>query len=141
MNPTANVLPTPAPSQGRAGRIALLTLQLLLAAIFIWGGINKLFGFQQEAEITANFAKFGVGPWFRYFVATLELVGGLGLLIPRLAGLAALLLMGVMTGAVITHLTVLPPWQVAFAPAIIGGLLSLIARARWPQTKALLGLR
>lgn len=141
MNPTLVSLSPPASRGQRAGRVALLTLQLLLAAVFIYAGVNKLLGLQQEQEITTNFAKFGLGPGFRYFVATLELVGGLGLLMPRLAGLAALGLLGVMTGAVIAHLTVLPPWQIAFAPATIGVLLALIARSRWPWTQALLGLR
>lgn len=109
MNPSVTFLPAPAPPRGRGGHIALLVLQLLLAAAFIYTGLNKLCGFQQEQEIAANFAKFGLGPWFQYLVGALELAGGFGLLVPRLAGLAALVLAGVMAGAVGAHLTVLPP--------------------------------
>jgi len=44
----------------------------------------------------------GADDWFRYMVGTLELAGGIDLLIPRLAGLAALGLTGVMVGATYT---------------------------------------
>jgi hypothetical protein len=43
-----------------------------------------------------------------------------------------------MIGAIITQLTVIDPvW--ALLPAVFGVVLALIARARWPQTKALVG--
>ncbi|HEV7933068.1 MAG TPA: DoxX family protein [Actinomadura sp.] len=59
------------------------------------------------------------------------------LLIPRLAGLAALGLIGLMAGAVITHLTVLEP-VFGVLPAGFAVLLALIARLRWPRTRALI---
>jgi putative oxidoreductase len=119
--------------------MTLWVLQVLLAVLFIYGGVNKLLGLQQEQEIATNFAKFGLGSWFRYFVAVLELVGGLGLLVPRLAGVAALWLIGIMTGAVIAHLTVLPPPMYAIGPLVLIVFFSFIAWGRWPQTRALLG--
>ena len=48
------------------------------------------------------FHQMGADDWFRYLVGTLELAGGIDLLIPRLAGLAALGLTGVMVGATYT---------------------------------------
>lgn len=143
--PTASSLAAPPAAAPAArswrrtlGRVALGTLQGLLALFFIYAGVNKWLGLQQEQEITTNFARFGLGPGFRYFVATLELVGGLGLLVPRWAGAAALWLMGVMAGAIISHLTVLPPAYFAIGPLVIMGLLGLIVRARWVPTRALL---
>jgi len=86
-----------------------------------------------------QFATIGLGQWFRYLTGTLELAGAIGLLIPRLVGPAAIGLAGVMVGAVITHLTVLPPASDAVGPVVLGIVFVLIAWGRWPQTKALLG--
>ena len=69
----------------------------------------------------------------------IEIAGAIGLLIPRLCGLAALGLVGVMVGAVIAHLTVLPPAYLALFPALFGVILGLIAWGRRSRTKALLG--
>lgn len=78
----------------------LLGLQFLLAALFLFFGIRKLIG--DEAAVQ-TFSEIGAGQWFRYLVGTLEISGAIGLLIPRLAGLAAIELTGVMTGAVATE--------------------------------------
>jgi uncharacterized membrane protein len=135
---TANeTLPVPAAARGRAGNITLWVLQVLLAAAFAFAGINKLFGLQEE--VVDNFNKMGVGAWFRYFVGALELAGAIGLLIPRLSGLAALGLAGVMVGASLTHLFVLPPAALALVPATLAALFGLIAWGRWPETTALVG--
>ncbi|HEU0087912.1 MAG TPA: DoxX family protein [Pseudonocardiaceae bacterium] len=123
---------------GRAVNITLWVLQVLLAAFFVFVGFIKLVGFQQEVEA---FAVIGLGQWFRYLTGALEVAGAIGLLIPRLSGLAALGLAGVMVGAVITHLTVLPPAAFALFPAFLCVVFGLIAWARWPQSKALAGSR
>lgn len=145
---TSTILPDPSalPAASRiarrrrtVGNVLLWVLQLLLGLFFVYGGLNKLLGLQQEQEIAANFAKFGLGPWFRYFVATLELLGGLGLLVPRLAGVAALLLAGVMFGAVVSHLTILKPALYASIPAVLVCLFVLIAVARRAEIRALVG--
>src|SRR6187549_731995 len=99
---SSHTLSSPSHTSGRALNITLWTLQLLLAAAFAFGGINKLLGLQQE--MVDNFAKLGIGVWFRQLIGVLELAGGIGLLIPRLSGLAALGLAGVMVGAVFIHL-------------------------------------
>lgn len=116
--------------RGRVADVVLWGLQALLAALFAFAGVNKLLGLQQE--MIDQFARIGAGVWFRYFVGAVELVGAIGLMIPRVSGLAALGLAGVMAGAVLAHLFVLPPVAVALVPATLGLLLGLIARARWP---------
>lgn len=78
----------------------LLGLQFLLAALFLFFGIRKLIGDEVAVQ---TFSEIGAGQWFRYLVGTLEISGAIGLLIPRLAGLAAIELTGVMTGAVATE--------------------------------------
>jgi putative oxidoreductase len=124
-------------TRGRVLNITLWVVQILLAALFAFAGINKLFGLQQE--MVENFEKMGAGLWFRYFVGALELAGAIGLLIPRLSGLAALGLAGVMVGAIFTHLFVLPPIALALVPAVLALLFGLVAWGRWPQTKAVAG--
>jgi putative oxidoreductase len=53
------------------------------------------------------FDDIGAGQWLRYVVGVLELAAAVGLLVPWLAGAAALGLIGLMTGALITHAVVL----------------------------------
>lgn len=128
----------PAATRGRGVNLTLWAVQLLMAAFFAFAAINKLFGLQQE--IVDNFVKIGAGSWFRYFVGVLELTGAIGLLIPRLSGVAALWLAGVMVGAILTHLTVLPPAYQAAVPAVLVVVFGLTAWGRWPETSVVLGL-
>jgi putative oxidoreductase len=133
---TTSTLAAPAAStRGRGASIALWALQILLAAAFAFGGLNKLFALQ--TEVVESFARMGFGVWFRYLVGALELAGAIGLLIPRLSGLAALGLAGVMLGAVGIHLVVLPPVALALVPGTIATVFLLIARARRSEIKAL----
>jgi uncharacterized membrane protein YphA (DoxX/SURF4 family) len=61
--------------------------------------------------LVQEFNQIGLGQWFRYFTGALEVVGAIGLLVPKLSWWAAVLLALVMIGAIIAHLTVLhiPP--------------------------------
>lgn len=134
------IAPRPVPAtRPLAATVALWAGQVLFAALFMFAGLNKLFGLQQE--VIDQFETIGAGVGFRYSTGALELAGGLGLLVPRLAGPAALGLIGVMAGAVVAHLTVLPPATLALAPVVLGALLGPIAWGRWPQTKALIAAR
>ena len=110
-----------------AARIALWVLQVLLGVFFVVAsGAPKLVG---ESTAVAMFTQIGLGQWFRYLVGVLEVAGGIGLLVPRTAGAAALGLVGVMVGATITNLTVLdnPFW---YTPVVLGVLAALIAVVR-----------
>ena len=122
----------PKPTPGRALNITLWVVQILLAALFAFAGINKLLALQPE--VVEGFTRIGLGQWFRYLTGGLELAGAIGLLIPRLAGPAALGLAGVMVGAVFAHVLALPPVALAVVPAVLFVLLVLIARARWTQS-------
>ncbi len=137
---TANITSTaPATARGRAADITLWVLQILLAAFFLLAAAApKLAGQQYAVEM---FTQIGPGQWLRYLVGALELAGAIGLLIPRLAGVAALGLSGVMVGAVLTQVLVLDSVVLALTPAFLGVVLGLIARARWPQTTAFAGKR
>jgi uncharacterized membrane protein YphA (DoxX/SURF4 family) len=113
--------------------ILLWTAQIALAAVFISVAVARLAGTAGTAE---TFEQIGLGQWFRYLTGAVELAGGIGLLIPRLAGAAALGLVGVMIGATITNFLVLSPAMSALTIPL-GVASALIAKARWPETKSL----
>jgi uncharacterized membrane protein YphA (DoxX/SURF4 family) len=118
----------PPATRRRGLDITLWVLQVLLAVFFIVASAApKLLGEQTAVEV---FTEIGAGQWFRYLVGVLELAGGIGLLIPRTAGLAALGLAGVMVGAVITQLFILDAPLIALTPAILFVLLVVIAWRR-----------
>jgi uncharacterized membrane protein YphA (DoxX/SURF4 family) len=106
ITPTARV--TAARLAIRAARPRRLTSTLLwaaqipLAAMFIAFGLAKLAGGQVQ-----EFDLIGAGQWMQYFVGAAELAGGIGLLTPWLAGLAAAGLAADMAGATIINGTVL----------------------------------
>jgi putative oxidoreductase len=124
----------PTAGRGRILNIALWTLQALLALMFAMAGLAKVGG---DPAMLEMFATIGIGQWFRYVVGALELAGAVGVLIPRLSGLAALGLVCLMVGATLTNLFVL-----GTSPLLTVGLLvvsALVAWGRWPKTRALAG--
>ena len=119
---TTNALP----ANSRKGRlITLWTLSGLVAVAFIGAGGTKLAGVPAMVEM---FAKVGLGQWFRYVTGLLELAGAIGLLIPRYAFYAAVLLAIVMVGAVIAEVTVIHDSPVP--PAVLLVLSGIIAWLR-----------
>jgi uncharacterized membrane protein YphA (DoxX/SURF4 family) len=80
--------------------VVLWVLQVLGAVSFALAGSQKLAG---APAMVALFAAIGLGQWFRLLTGTLEILGAVALLIPRLRALGALGLAGVMIGALITN--------------------------------------
>lgn len=111
-------------SGARVGNILLWVLQALLAAYFVYSGF-MLFG----DGFVGKFEEIGFGQWLRYLTGVLEIAGAIGLLLPRLCGLAALGLFGVMVGAVGTELFLLANGD-AVPPAILGLLALVVAYFR-----------
>ncbi|MBX3295791.1 MAG: DoxX family protein [Acidobacteria bacterium] len=103
-------------------------LQILLAVLFIMMGAQKLMG---EAEVAANFVRWGMPSFMLPLIGALEVAGGLGLLIPRLAGLAAAGLIPVMIGALFTHLSH-GEMDMAPVPFVVLIVLAVIAYVRNP---------
>jgi putative oxidoreductase len=121
------------PVSGRGRIITLWILSGLAAVAFVAAGGAKLAG---APAMIAVFEKVGVGQWFRYVTGLLEVAGAIGLLIPRYAFYAALLLAMVMTGAVIAHLTVLGGSPAA--PVILLILTGTVAWLRKQQSNGAL---
>lgn len=103
--------------------VILWILSVLVAVAFIGAGGSKLAG---APEMVAAYDKIGVGQWFRYLTAFIEIGSGIGLLIPKYAFYAAAMLVITMVGAVIAHLTALGGSP---APALV--LLVLSAVIAW----------
>jgi len=133
LHATVDDLSTTIPATtGRARNIALWVLQGLLAAFFLAASAApKLYGEPTAVEI---FDEIGVGQWFRYVVGGLEAVGAIGLVIPRVAWLAALGLAAVMVGAVVTSLFVLNAGLLTLMPLILLVLVGVVAWGRRPRT-------
>lgn len=91
-------------SRPKALIVASRVVQLVLTAVFAGAGLAKVAG---EPAMVTMFADIGAGQWLRPVVDVLELAGALGLLVPRLAGLAALGLAAVMVGASVVNALVL----------------------------------
>jgi uncharacterized membrane protein YphA (DoxX/SURF4 family) len=107
----------------RPGTVALWVVQVVLAVMFVMAGLPKLTGDPVMVDI---FDAVGAGQWLRYVVGVLELAGAIGLLVPRLCGLAALGLTLLMVGASLTNLVAL-----GASPAIPIGYLLVAAAIAW----------
>jgi putative oxidoreductase len=105
-------------------------LQILLGLAFIAAGFNKL---RDLPATIGMFANLGLPATLAYVVSGAELVGGIGLLIPRLTRISALGLIIIMLGAVFMHATKIPGGLVSGVPAIVLLLLlGVLVWLRWP---------
>lgn len=118
---------------GRIFTIILWVLQIVLAIQFILSGFLKLGG---SPAMVSMFTEIGAGQWLRYLVGVIEVAGAIGLLIPRLSGLAALALLCLLVGATATNIFILGSSPVL--PLVFLLICALIAWARWSQIKAFL---
>ena len=91
-------------STGTIMNLGLWVLQIAAAAMFFGAGFGKL---SSDPQMVEMFDAIGIGQWFRYLTGSFEVLGAILLLIPRLSGLGGLWLVGVMLGAVATHLFIL----------------------------------
>ncbi|MFG2883197.1 DoxX family protein [Streptomyces sp. NPDC048297] len=129
---------TTSPStRGRVARIALRTVQVLLALFFgIASALPKLIAHPSAVE---SFDKMGWGSAGMYTIGALELAGAIALLVPVLQSVSALALSALMVGAFIVQLTAFDG-QNAATPLILMVPLTLIAWARRGHNADLLRL-
>ncbi|MFB4303560.1 DoxX family protein [Actinomadura sp. NTSP31] len=119
----------------RVLRRALWAAQILIAAFLLLASAMPKFAGQADAVET--FTRIGWGQWFRYLTGTVEAAGAIGLVVPRLAGFAATALIGLLAGAVLTHLLVLDAAWALF-PAALAAVCAVIAWDRRAETADLL---
>jgi DoxX-like protein len=108
--------------------VALWVARVGLAAVFAGAGLAKLGG---DPAMVSMFDDIGAGHGLRHLVGALEVAGAVGLLVPRLAGAAALGLAGLMAGATVTNVVVLdasPLLTVALGLVAAGTAAALLGR-------------
>lgn len=113
----------------RPGVVVLWVTQVVLAWMFVMASLPKLTGDPVMVEL---FDTLGAGQWLRYVVGALELAGAIGLLVPRLCGLAALGLTMLLVGATLTNLAL------GASPAIPVGYLLVAAVIAWFRRDSIL---
>lgn len=79
-------------------------LQLLVAGILLQ---TLFFKFTGAAESVYIFSTLGAEPWGRIGSGVIELIAAILLLVPATTTVGAAVALGVMVGAIISHLTVL----------------------------------
>ena len=122
-----------AAARGKGMHYALWTIQVLVAALFIFSGVTKFL---------MPVAKMQQGPVvfpgrFLHFIGLAEILGGLGLVLPgwtgierKLTPIAAVGLLIIMIGA--TVVTVMSGGGVTVAiPFVMGVLVAFVAWGRW----------
>lgn len=125
--------PATRPAAGTAANATLWVLQVLLTVAFVVPVYRKLAGVPESVQL---FDDIGLGQWLRYAVGLLELALAIGLVLPRLAGPAALGLIGVMAGATATELFFeTGMWPLPSALLVVA---ALVAWGRRDQTMTLL---
>ena len=82
----------------------LLILRIIAAIILLQTLYFKFTGNPESVEL---FTKLGVEPWGRIGTGVIELITGILLLIPSSVFIGAMLGIGLMSGAILSHLTVI----------------------------------
>ena len=81
-----------------------LLLRLLSAGILFQ---TLFFKFTGAPESVYIFTQVGIEPWGRWLSGVSELIAGVLILVPATQGLGALMAVGIMSGAIVSHLTIL----------------------------------
>ena len=108
-------------------------LQLIVAGILLQ---TLFFKFTGAAESVYIFSTLGAEPWGRIGSGVVELIAALLLLFPATVTMGAILALGVIAGAIVSHLTVL-----GIEVQGDGGLLFFLALAVFVSSVAILFLR
>ena len=113
--------------------IPIIVVQVILGLLFVAIGSMTVAGRKMFVE---NFRRFGYPQWFRIVTGSLEVLGGLGLLLgiwlPWLAALASSGLTLVMLGAVVTEVRIREPLQKIALPIVMGALAIVVSTSYWP---------
>ena len=85
-------------------QIIYVALRVVAAVILLQ---TLYFKFTAQPESVELFTKLGVEPWGRIGTGVIELITGILLLLPSTVFIGAFLGIGLMSGAILSHLTVL----------------------------------
>lgn len=98
-------------------------LRIIAAVILLQ---TLYFKFSGHPESVALFTKLGVEPWGRIGTGVIELIAGILLLLPATVFLGAFLSIGLMSGAILSHLTI-----IGISSGNDGGQLFILAILVW----------
>lgn len=115
-------------ARARNDTIVVWTVSVLLAAVFVTTGVAKLIGSEPIGLQAA--AMNGFPQWIRTLVGIVEVGGGIALLVPAVAAVAASMLALLMVPATITQWVSAEPGL--FVPVLLFALLLLVAWRRNP---------
>jgi putative oxidoreductase len=107
---------------------ATWTLQVVLAVFLVAVAVPKLAGADRATE---TFDDIGWGQWVRVAIGLAEVAGAVGLLIPRLAAVAAVALSALMVGATATNVFILEDGPATITTVLLLAAFCFIARRRW----------
>lgn len=133
MTATAPV-PTAVTTGRSRGTVALNVARFALALFLAFSGTAKLIAHESAIE---SFDRMGWSQGAMYAIGGLEVAGAIALLVPVLAGVAAIAFCGLLAGASVVQLTLLDPPN-AIMPALLIVVMVLIARNRQAGTAALI---
>lgn len=111
---------------------ALWIVQALLAALFVFAGGMKL-----VMPIESMAGPVAFPGWFLRFIGVVELLGGLGLILPALTGIKTYLTPLAAAGLLIIMLGAIPTTMAggdlapALIPLVVGLLLAFVGYGRW----------
>ena len=112
----------------RLPRAAAWACAIFLAVAFVFVGISKLDG-PSAMRWAERFAHWGYPEDAQYVVGVFEILGGLGVLIPKWRRVAGATLIGLMIGALCTHL-VNAEFLRVIPPLVLGGVAFLVYSSR-----------
>ena len=105
-------------------RPAMWALVILLMVVFVLIGSFKLMG-PSATRWTEKFVRWGYPAGAAGLIGILEIVSGLAVLIPKVRRAAAAMIIGLMIGALATHL-VHGELARVIPPLVLGGLALLV---------------
>jgi uncharacterized membrane protein YphA (DoxX/SURF4 family) len=118
----------------RLPRAALWACAIVLAVAFVLVGISKLEG-PSALRWADRFANWGFPANTQYLIGMAEILGGIGVLIPRWRRVAAAMLVAIMIGALCTHVA-RAEFPRLIPPLVLGGLAFLLCSASLPSRGA-----
>jgi len=112
--------------------ILAVVLQILLGLMFLGFGASTL---ARQPMQMKRFDHLRLPQWFRSIVGIVQIIGALGILagvvVPWLAAVGALWLVGVMLGALVVHIRVQDTIQEHVPAAVVLIVAAIVAAFRW----------
>ena len=105
--------------------VAYWAILIFLAAIFLIGGVDKLTAVEYwQARFVSQ---WGLPAWMAPMIGATEMLGGLMLLVPRLTGLGAAVIVIVMFGATVTQIMA-SEWPRIIVPVVVGTMAGILLK-------------